>query len=142
MMKLLLALAFLAVVVHAEDWAQFRGSNGSGVSSSTGLPVEFAADKQVAWKAKVGDGVGSAIVKSGRVFVTAMVAEQKLGVLAFDAQGDGVGLRLGLRFDEAVKRAVLWVGDLGWLFSNRSSVRRNWWSFNYYGSKSLAKRRW
>jgi outer membrane protein assembly factor BamB len=85
MMKLLLALALPAVVVHAEDWAQFRGSNGSGVSSSTGLPVEFSADKQVAWKAKVGDGVGSAIVKSGRVFVTAMVAEQKLGVLAFDA---------------------------------------------------------
>ena len=84
-MKLLLALASLAVVVHAEDWPQFRGSNASGVSSSAGLPLDFSAEKQVAWKVKLGDGIGSPIVMKGRVFTTAMVGEQKVGVFAFDS---------------------------------------------------------
>ncbi len=79
------ALLFLACTLHAEDWAQFRGSNGSGVSSSKNLPSEFSKDKNVAWKAKIGDGIGSAIVKSGHVFTTAMAGDSKAAVFSFDA---------------------------------------------------------
>lgn len=72
--------------LEAEDWPQFRGPNASGVSSSgQALPVEFSHEQNVAWSVKLGDGIGSPIVVGGRVFTTAMVGEQKLGVFAFDA---------------------------------------------------------
>src|SRR5258708_39743368 len=70
----------------SEDWPQFRGPNASAVAGSTyPLPVEFSQTEKVKWKAHLGDGIGSPIVAAGRVFVTAMVAEQKFGVFCFDA---------------------------------------------------------
>jgi hypothetical protein len=74
----------------AEDWPQFRGPNASAVAGSTyPLPVEFSQTEKMKWKAHLGDGIGSPIVAAGRVFVTAMVADQKFGVFCFDAaQGD------------------------------------------------------
>src|SRR5262245_19186993 len=42
--------AWLAVRVFAEEWPQFRGPNGSGISSSADVPVEFGPDSHVAWK--------------------------------------------------------------------------------------------
>ncbi len=76
--------------LRAEDWPQFRGPNASAVAGSTyPLPVEFSQTEKVKWKAHLGDGIGSPIVAAGRVFVTAMVADQKFGVFCFDAaKGD------------------------------------------------------
>jgi outer membrane protein assembly factor BamB len=84
---LLIALASVHVgSSFAADWPQFRGQNGSGVSSeSKPLPTEFSATDKVRWSVKLGDGVGSPIVAGGRVFVTAMLADQKFGAFAFDA---------------------------------------------------------
>ncbi len=79
------AFLLLATCLSAEDWPQFRGSNGSGVATSTGLPREFSAEHNLAWSARVGDGVGAPVIHNGRVFTTAMTAAQKLGVFAFDA---------------------------------------------------------
>jgi outer membrane protein assembly factor BamB len=81
----ILAALSLAATLQAEDWPQFRGVNASGVSSSKKLPLEFSAEKNVAWKARLGDGVGSAIVKNGVVFATGMAGEMKAAVLALDA---------------------------------------------------------
>jgi outer membrane protein assembly factor BamB len=70
----------------AEDWPQFRGPNGSGVTAAaTPLPTTFSTSENLAWSAKLGDGIGSPIIVAGKVYVTAMTAEQKLGVFAFDA---------------------------------------------------------
>lgn len=84
-MKPAFALLFLTCSIYAEDWAQFRGANGCGVSISKGLPESFSADSNVAWKAKLGDGVGAPIIKNGRVFVTAVAGEQKVALYAFEA---------------------------------------------------------
>lgn len=83
---LLASILFLpSLVIHAEDWPQFRGGNASGVSSSKGLPLDFSADNKVAWRVKLGDGIGSPVVMKGRVFTTAMVGEQKVAVFGLDA---------------------------------------------------------
>ncbi len=53
---LILALSlvlFLGSGLEAEDWPRFRGSNGSGVSETTGLPVEFGPDKNAIWKVEL-----------------------------------------------------------------------------------------
>lgn len=85
MHRFLFALPLFIITAQAEDWAQFRGSNGSGVSSSKGLPQEFSATQNIAWKAHLGDGVGSAIVKNGVVFATGMAGDSKVAVHALDA---------------------------------------------------------
>jgi outer membrane protein assembly factor BamB len=85
-MKVALLTLLLFPTLHAEDWAQFRGSNASGVSSSSkALPADFSAEKHLAWKTKLGDGIGSAVIHSGRVYATAMLGEKKLGVYGLDA---------------------------------------------------------
>jgi outer membrane protein assembly factor BamB len=79
------AFLLAAVTLFAQDWPQFRGANGSGVSASTGLPREFSAEQNLAWGVQIGDGIGAPVVSRGRVFTTAMTGEHKLGVFAFDA---------------------------------------------------------
>src|SRR5258705_4704692 len=55
----------------AQDWTQFRGPNGSGVSASTRLPVEFGPKKNVIWKAPLPPGHSSPVLTRDRIFVTA-----------------------------------------------------------------------
>src|SRR5262245_31649894 len=80
------ALGLLPALAVAADWPQFRGPNASGVSTEDQpLPTEFSLDQNLRWSVKLGDGIGSPIVVGGKVFTTAMIGEQKLGVFAFDA---------------------------------------------------------
>ncbi len=55
----------------AEDWPQFRGPNGTGVSVSTGLPEEFGPNKNVIWKTALPPGHSSPVLTRDRIFVTA-----------------------------------------------------------------------
>jgi len=81
--------------VEAEDWPQFRGPNSAGVSvASKPLPTEFSSDKNVRWSEKLGEGIGCPVVAAGRVFTSAMVDENTMGLYAFDA---ATGKQLWLR---------------------------------------------
>lgn len=55
----------------AEDWPQFRGPNGTGVSASTGLPEEFGPNKNVVWKTPLPPGHSSPVLTKNRIFITA-----------------------------------------------------------------------
>lgn len=58
----------------AESWPEFRGPGGQGVSSATGVPVEWSATRNVAWKVEVpGRGWSSPAVADGRVYLTTSV---------------------------------------------------------------------
>ncbi|QDU45789.1 outer membrane biogenesis protein BamB [Symmachiella dynata] len=83
-----LATAVLSTcALHAEDWPQFRGPNCSGISTTTAtLPVEFSETEHVLWSDEIGEGVGSPVIAAGRLFVTAMVDKETVGLLAFDAK--------------------------------------------------------
>lgn len=71
--------------VQAEDWAQFRGPNCSGISSSKNLPVNFSADNNVSWSHELGDGIACPIIVNDRVYITSMVGDQTFAVICFDA---------------------------------------------------------
>ena len=89
---LLSALIILTAIApmpisSAEDWLQFRGPNGSGVSASTGVPVEFGPNKNVVWKAELPPGHSSPVLTAKHIFVTAHTKEKeayKLLVLCLD----------------------------------------------------------
>ncbi len=68
------ATVFLAIILpctlHSGDWPRFRGPNGSGVSESIGLPVEFGPNKNVVWKTPLPEGHSSPIISGNRIFLT------------------------------------------------------------------------
>ncbi len=57
--------------VHAEDWPQFRGPAGMGVSADKKLPTEFGPNKNVIWKTELPAGHSSPILVGPRIFLTA-----------------------------------------------------------------------
>jgi len=88
--SLILLVAALAITTAlAEDWTQFRGPNGTGVSVTTGLPVEFGPKKNVVWKTELPPGHSSPVLTRNRVFLTAHTKEKeayKLLVICLDRQ--------------------------------------------------------
>ena len=55
----------------AEDWPQFRGPHGLGLSHETGLPTTWSEQENLAWKIRLpGPGASSPIVLRDKVFVT------------------------------------------------------------------------
>lgn len=59
-----------------EDWNQFRGPNGSGISETSGLPAEFGPDKNVIWKIDLPTGYSSPILSDEFIFLTAIEDEK------------------------------------------------------------------
>ena len=72
-------LAFLACRgASCEDWPQFGGPAGKGISSEKGLPVSWSAKKNVAWKFRMpGSGWSSPVVAGEKVYLSAAVAGRK-----------------------------------------------------------------
>ncbi len=73
----------------AEEWSQFRGPNGTGVSVTTGLPSEFGPNKNIVWKVELPPGHSSPVLTRDRIFVTAHSKEKdtyKLFVICLDRQ--------------------------------------------------------
>lgn len=72
----------VAVQLHAEDWPQFRGPNGDGISTERGLPSEWGADvdgkqQNVAWKLEIpGKGWSSPSLSRGRLYLTSAVPRE------------------------------------------------------------------
>lgn len=80
---------FASTRAVAEDWPQFRGPNGTGVSASSGLPEEFGPNKNVVWKTALPPGHSSPVLTKNRIFVTAHTKEKenyKLLVICLDRQ--------------------------------------------------------
>ena len=75
---LLLATSF----ARAEDWPQFRGPNGDGISTERGLPSEWGAEidgqqQNVAWKLEIpGKGWSSPSLSRGRLYLTSAVPRE------------------------------------------------------------------
>lgn len=70
-----LCLAF-AARASAEDWPRWRGPAGNAVSGESGLPTEWGADQNIAWRTELpGEGASSPIVCGKRIFLTASFDE-------------------------------------------------------------------
>jgi outer membrane protein assembly factor BamB len=69
-------VSFIVVLISAgtlsaENWPQWRGPNGNGVSSERGLPLSWGDQENVAWTARLaGLSVSTPVIFGDRVFVT------------------------------------------------------------------------
>ena len=69
---LMCLLVALTPAVVADDWTQFRGPRGLGVSSEANLPLEWSDTQNVTWKVALpGYGASSPITLGNNVYVTA-----------------------------------------------------------------------
>ena len=80
MMSWLLPFLGLMAAGGDDQWAQFRGPNGSGVDSAAGYPVEFSPRKNVVWKTAIPYGQSSPVVVGGRVYLTAAESTRLLTI--------------------------------------------------------------
>lgn len=76
---ILLLPCFLASLA-AEDWPQFRGPSGSGISVSTNLPVHFGPENNVVWQTPLPRGHSSPVLAGNYIFVTAFEDKKLLTI--------------------------------------------------------------
>jgi outer membrane protein assembly factor BamB len=61
----------LTHAIMAENWPQFRGPTGQGLSAEKDLPISWSATSGILWKVAIpGEGWSSPIVWADRVFIT------------------------------------------------------------------------
>ena len=80
----LAASALSSAAFAAENWSQFRGPNGAGISETGTPPVSFGPDQNLHWKSPAPAGVSSPVVWGDRIFLTG-VDDKQLLTLAYDA---------------------------------------------------------
>ena len=75
-------------VLHAGDWTQFRGPQGNGVSSETGLPTTLS-EKNLKWKMELpGRGLSGALVLGENILITCSsgIIQNRLHILCLNAK--------------------------------------------------------
>ncbi len=75
----LLAISLVCVVSSAdENWNEFRGPSGDGVSTAKDLPIEFGESKNVRWKTLIPDsGWSSPVIWENEIWLTTGSDEKK-----------------------------------------------------------------
>jgi outer membrane protein assembly factor BamB len=78
----------LASFVCAENWPQWRGPTGDGISPETNLPTRWSTTENCAWSLPLpGMGGSTPIVWGQRIFLTSADAKNDLWLLCVSTQG-------------------------------------------------------
>jgi outer membrane protein assembly factor BamB len=65
-----ISILFLSIL-YAENWPQFRGPSGQGISDEKNLPVRWSATDEILWKTEIpGEGYSSPIVFDQNIYIT------------------------------------------------------------------------
>ena len=116
-MRLLTLLLLSALSLLAQDWPQWRGPTADGHSTADAPPVEWSADKNIAWKTPIeGWGTSTPIVWDGKVFLTTQIGDGPVADGARDFDTANGALKMdpsgGVRF--IVKAVSLADGSSLW----------------------------
>jgi outer membrane protein assembly factor BamB len=80
----LLLIVPLSGAAPAEEWARFRGPNGSGLSEATRVPTVFGPQQNLLWRVPLPQGHSSPILYGDRLYLTAMRPDETLVTIALD----------------------------------------------------------
>src|SRR5687767_16041326 len=73
----LLALGLARFALAGENWPQWRGPQGNGISDSTNLPTTWSLEENIVWKTALPSwSGGTPVVWGDRVFVTSPTKAQ------------------------------------------------------------------
>ncbi len=91
----MLVLAIVAGALSATpstEWDRFRGPNGSGVSSDTGIPERLGPETNVVWRTELPEGNSSPVFGKDSIFLTGFEGD-KLFTLSLDRESGRVKWR-------------------------------------------------
>ncbi len=90
MHRRVLLAQIIGLKAWGEDWPQFRGPSGQGVSAEKGVPLEWSGTKNVRWKTKIpGAGWSSPSIAGNTIWLTtATESNASLRLVSVD-QGSG-----------------------------------------------------
>jgi len=102
------AVLVAGTVGWAGNWPAWRGPAHNGVCAETGLPVEWSATKNIAWKAAMPGKAGSTpVIWNDRIFLTSGDGND-LALLCLSTKGKtlwqrkvAAAVRLAIKYDEA-----------------------------------------
>ena len=87
---LFLLCALVVTTATADDWPEFRGPLGNGISTAKNLPTNWSATNNVAWSKQIpGSGWSSPSIREGRIYLTTAVRAKssiELRVLCLDVK--------------------------------------------------------
>ena len=64
-------LLFIATPSTENEWTQFRGPTGDGISTATDVPIHWSAHEHVVWKQAIpGKGWSSPVLSRGKLYLT------------------------------------------------------------------------
>jgi outer membrane protein assembly factor BamB len=89
-MRVLALVLIVTLNASAEDWPEFRGPTGQGLSTAKNVPVSWNESEGVVWKQPIpGSGWSSPVLVEGKIYLTTAVpsesGEVSLRVLCLDA---------------------------------------------------------
>ncbi|MGI8981358.1 MAG: PQQ-binding-like beta-propeller repeat protein [Pirellulaceae bacterium] len=112
-------MLFAAAAANGEDWPQWRGPAGTGVSGEKELPIVWNEQRGILWKVPLpGTGTSTPAVWKDAIFVTGLSAENKLLLLRLD-KADG---------------KIAWTKEVGGGEDTREGPRRSKLKFHQYYS--------
>jgi outer membrane protein assembly factor BamB len=84
--RLALTALLLSRAVADDNWPQFRGPTGQGLSTSTGVPVKWSEAENIKWKTAIpGKAWSSPVVFGDRVWLTTATEDGRdLSVISID----------------------------------------------------------
>lgn len=116
---LLCAVVVLQHAALAQDWPQFRGPDGLGISQGKNLPVTWSDTKNLAWKTALpGYGASSPIALGGKLYVTCYS-----GYAAGQTRGSMEDLTLHIICVDANKGTIVWDKKIKPILPESSRVR-------------------
>jgi len=103
-----------------EEWRQFRGPGGQGISAARGLPVQWSAEQNILWKTALpGPGGSSPIVVASRIYLTCYSGYAVPGA----AGGDLSALQRHLLCLDRADGKLLWQRDVPAAQPEQAKVR-------------------
>ena len=100
-----------AAFARGADWPQFRGTNASGVSDATKLPVEFGPDRNVIWKVRLPFGHSSPVIHGDLVYLWVGPGERQVLVALDKKTGHEVWRHEEPGGHGGLKKGDPWVGS-------------------------------